>query len=352
MKKLIIGIVIALVLAATAVPAVSASAQKPLDEVVISPNPATIPTNGTQLFSATAQDASDQTVVGVTYTWEVVAGGGAIDSTGLFTAGAVPGTFTNTIRVIAFKGSVTKTAYATVIVAIPGVLDHVLISPETATLQQGGIQILSATGRDAFNQVAPGVTYGWEVVAGGGVIDGSGSFLAGAVTGTFLDTVKVTAFQTTTTISKTATATVVVAIPGALDHVGISPIAATIPTGGNQQFSATAQDAFNQTVVGVIYDWAVVTGGGTINSTTGKFIAGTEAGTSTIRVTAIQGSITKSVTATITITATPTEKEFRVSPGWSKGKKTGWNGSETPPGWSKGKKTGWNDEDAPPGLSK
>lgn len=349
MKKLIIGIVLALVLAVTAVPVVSASGQKPLDHVVVTPIIATILPGGTQQFSATAQDTDNETIVGVTYTWGVVAGGGTIDGIGLFTAGITPGTFTNTIQVTAFKGGITETAYATVIVAIPGLLDHVVISPDAATVQPSDTQQFSATAQDAFNQAVAGVTYGWEVVASGGIIDGTGLFTAGVTPGTFTNNIKVTATQTS--IIKTDTATVKVAVPGVLDYVVISPDTATVPVGGIQQFNATGKDAFNQTVVGVTYGWEVVSGVGIIDST-GKFTAGSELGTSTVRVTANQTNISKIDTAVVTVAAESEEHEFRVPPGWSKGKKTGWNGGDTPPGWAKGKKTGWDGEDSPPGLSK
>ena len=57
MKKLVIGIMLALVLT-TIVPFASASADAgPMDHVVISPATATVPTSGTQSFAAVGQDA-------------------------------------------------------------------------------------------------------------------------------------------------------------------------------------------------------------------------------------------------------------------------------------------------------
>lgn len=214
MKRLIIvSIIITLFLATTTGTMVAANAQgnQALDHVVISPESATVPTSGTWQFTAAGQNALNQTVNGVSYTWEVVAGGGTINSTGLFKAGTTAGTFTDTILVTAVKGDVTKTTNATVTVAIPGILEHVAISPDTLISPVSGTQQFTATAEDAFNQTVSDVTYTWEVVAGGGTIDDTGLFTAGTTAGTFTDTILVTA--TKDDITKTTPATVIVNVP-------------------------------------------------------------------------------------------------------------------------------------------
>jgi len=60
------------------------------------------------------------TVDNVSYTWAVVAGGGTINSTGLFTAGNTPGTYPNTVQVTAVKDGIVRTANATVIIKAVG----------------------------------------------------------------------------------------------------------------------------------------------------------------------------------------------------------------------------------------
>lgn len=348
MKKLIIGIALALVLAVAAVPVVAANGQESLDHVVISPDPGVVIPGGLLQFSATSKDADNDTVVGVNYTWEVVAGGGTINSNGLFTAGVTTGTFTDTVKVTASKGGITKYDYAKVIVANHGDLYEVVISPDTATVLPLGTQQYSVAIKDAFGD-AVALTPVWEV-SGGGAIISTGLFTAGASTGTF--TVKVTANQISKSITKSDTATVKIAIPGDLDSVVISPDSATVLVGGTKLFSAIGKDAYNNLVVGVTFTWAKVSGVGSIDPGTGLFAAGATVGTSTIRVTASKGGVTVTADATITVVAEAPGKDYRVPAGWSHGKKTGWNGGDTPPGWSKGKKTGWNDEDAPPGLMK
>ncbi len=113
-KSRILGFVLASILSIVPVVAVRADTG-PLDHVVISPAEAMVATNGTQQFTATGQDAANLTVSGVTFTWAVVAGGGTVDNTtGLFTAGNVTGTFNGTVQVTAIQGNVTKTANASV----------------------------------------------------------------------------------------------------------------------------------------------------------------------------------------------------------------------------------------------
>jgi hypothetical protein len=340
MKKLVIGIVLTLILITSAMPLVAASAQaeKPLDNVIISPTTATVPVGGTKQFTALGRDADNVTVANVSYSWAVIAGGGTISNTGLFTAGSTTGIYTNTVQVTAVKGTIVKTAYATVNVTAPGPLDNVIISPTTATVPVGGTKQFTAMGRDADNVTVANVSYSWAVIAGGGTISNTGLFTAGSTVGTYTNTIQVTAVKGT--IVKTAYATVNVTAPGPLDNVIISPTTATVPVGGTKQFTALGRDADNVTVANVSYSWAVIASGGTI-SNTGLFTAGSTVGTytNTIQVTAVKGTIVKTAYATVKVT-TVEKKECRWPYGWSRGKKTGWY-NFMPPGWLHGRKIGW-----------
>src|ERR1035437_10822530 len=66
----------------------------PLASIVVTPS-GSLAVNTTHQFVAVGKDANGN-VVTITPVWSVVASGGTISSTGLFTAGAVAGTFTNT----------------------------------------------------------------------------------------------------------------------------------------------------------------------------------------------------------------------------------------------------------------
>lgn len=71
----------------------------------------TLPIGGTQQFTAVGTNGNNA-VVAITPAWSVVSGGGTISGTGLFTAGATAGTFTNTVR----AQSGTRSGFASVIV--------------------------------------------------------------------------------------------------------------------------------------------------------------------------------------------------------------------------------------------
>ena len=69
----------------------------PLATITVTPNPDTLTTGGTQQFTAVGRDASNN-IVPITPVWSVTNSGGTIGVGGLFTAGGVAGTFTNTVR--------------------------------------------------------------------------------------------------------------------------------------------------------------------------------------------------------------------------------------------------------------
>jgi hypothetical protein len=72
------------------------SAPGSLFTITVTPN-VTLAVNATQQFIAVGKDA-DGRVVSISPAWSIVAGGGAIDPVGMFTAGPVTGTYANTVR--------------------------------------------------------------------------------------------------------------------------------------------------------------------------------------------------------------------------------------------------------------
>jgi hypothetical protein len=78
--------------------------------ITVTPN-VTLAINATQQFVAVGKDAEDR-VVSIAPIWSIVAGGGAIDNAGYFTAGSVTGTFNSTVK--ATSGG--KSGFATVTV--------------------------------------------------------------------------------------------------------------------------------------------------------------------------------------------------------------------------------------------
>jgi hypothetical protein len=88
-----------------------------LATITVSPNPANLQVNTDQQFTAVGRDGTGN-VITITPVWSVTNGGGTIVAgTGLFTAGGVAGTFSNTVR--ATSGSIFGTATVNVTVGPP-----------------------------------------------------------------------------------------------------------------------------------------------------------------------------------------------------------------------------------------
>jgi len=96
-----------------------------LDRIVVTPTAATILTAGQQQFTAQAYDTTAKPMT-VNFTWTVV-NGGTIDQNGLFTAGSVTGSYSNTVKVSAES----LTAAASVTVTEPQPPTAVLSSSPT-----------------------------------------------------------------------------------------------------------------------------------------------------------------------------------------------------------------------------
>ncbi len=268
-----------------------------LSTIVVTPNPVTLVSGATQQFTAVGKDFSGATVT-LSPTWSVESGGGTISSSGLFTAGTSPATFTNTVKAV--SGGIVGTATVTV---TAGPLATIVITPSPVTLAVGATQQFVVVGKDAAGNVVP-VTPTWAVVAGGGAITGAGLFTAGGIAGTFTNTIQARSGSITTTATVTVTA-------GSLATILVTPNPATLTGGLTQQFTAVGVDASGNAVA-ITPVWSVVSGGGTIG-TTGLFTAGTTPGTFTGTVKATNGGISGVATvivtagslATITLTPNP-----------------------------------------------
>jgi hypothetical protein len=256
-----------------------------LATISVSPTPATLAASSTQQFTAVGKDIGGNAVA-ISPDWSVVASGGAVSTSGLFTAGATAGTFLNTVK--ATSGSISGTA---TVVVTAGPLATIAVTPNPKTLAINGTQQYAAVGTDAGGNVVA-ITPTWSVVAGGGAISAAGLFTAGTTPGTFTNTVKATSGA----ISGTASVTVTT---GSLATIAVSPNPVTLASNAMQQFTAVGKDAGNN-VVAITPVWSVVASGGAI-SASGLFTAGAVAGTFTNTVTATSGGISGTATVTVTV---------------------------------------------------
>ncbi len=170
----------------------------PLATITVTPTPASMVIATTQQFTAVGKDLGGN-VVAISPTWTIVAGGGTVGLTGLFTAGNLTGTYTNTVR----ASSAGIAGFATVIIT-SGPLASITVTPNPVSMQASTTQQFIAVGKDASNNVFL-ITPVWTVVNGGGAIgSSSGIFTAGLASGTYNNTV----MATSGAISGTATVTV------------------------------------------------------------------------------------------------------------------------------------------------
>ena len=146
-----------------------------LATISLAPNPASVAVSGTQQFAAAGKDAQGNNV-SVTPTWTVT-GSGTITSSGLFTAGTAAGTAT----VKATSGSVSGTAAVTVTAPV-ATIATIVVSPNNETVATSSTLQFSAVGKDAAGNAVT-FTPTWSV-SGGGTINGSGLFTAGATAAT------------------------------------------------------------------------------------------------------------------------------------------------------------------------
>ena len=197
-----------------------------LDHITISPSSATINAGGTQAYTSEAFDVfgnSRGDVTGLT-TFSITPDGSC---TGNDCGSTVSGAHTVTGEYL------TKTDDASLQID-PAALDHITISPSSATINAGGTQAYTSEAFDVFGNSRGDVTglTTFSITPDGSCTGNDcGSTVSGAhtVTGEYL--------------TKTDDASLQID-PAALDHITISPSSATINAGGTQAYTSEAFDVF------------------------------------------------------------------------------------------------------------
>jgi hypothetical protein len=256
--------------------------------VAVDPATATVPAGGTQVFAAAVTGSTNLSV-----TWTVQQGSscGSVSSGGVYNAPNAGATCT---VVATSAADTTKSGSATVTVTPPP--PHVVaISPGSASILTGGTTTFNATVTGTTAGESTSVT--WSVPAGSGTINAStGVYVAPATAGTHVVTATSVA-----TPSGTSTATVTVT-PAPVIAVSVAPGAASILTGGTVTFTATVTGtSAGQSTAAT---WSVPAGSGTINASTGVYVAPATPGAYVVTATSVADT-SKKATATVTVTAPP-----------------------------------------------
>jgi hypothetical protein len=202
-----------------------------VDHITISPATATIAAGGSQAYTAEGFDAANTSLGDVTPSTTFTIGPNG-SCTGNVCTATVAGahTVTGNDGGKAATGSLAVTA---------GALDHLALSPTSASIAAGGSQAYTADGRDQYDNSLGDVTATTTfTIAPDGSCTGATctASVAGAhtITGTKAGT--------------TGTATLTVTASNQLDHIVISPASATISAGDSQAYTAEGFDAGNNSL--------------------------------------------------------------------------------------------------------
>ena len=212
-----------------------------LDHINTSPSSAqTITAGDTIMFSAQGQDAYNNDLTGLTYTWTNANASGLFNNT---TAG--------TYQVKASSGGIDSSSVS--VVVQPANIDHIDISPSIdQTITAGDTIQFSAQAKDIYDNNT-GDTITWTGT------DSNGLF------------VKTTAgtYQVKASSGGVESSIVNVTVNvGALDHINLSPSNyQTIAAGGSISFSTQGQDAYNNDISGLSYSWTNADANGLFSKT-------------------------------------------------------------------------------------
>jgi hypothetical protein len=201
-----------------------------LDHIVISPASATIVAGGSQAYTAEGFDASNNSLGDVTASTTF-----SIAPDGSCTGNVCTATVAGTHTVTGNDAGSSDTASLSVSAAA---LDHLVLSPASATITAGGSQAYTAEGRDQYENSLGDVTAttSFTIAPNGSC---SGATCTASVAGAHT--------VTGTKAGKTGTASLSVNA-AALDHLVLAPASATIASGGSQAYTAEGRDAFDNSL--------------------------------------------------------------------------------------------------------
>ena len=266
-----------------------------LDRVEIIPTSIVINQNTDYQFTARVYDQdNDLLTSGVSYSWSVVHGGGTVNNNGLFTAGSVDSTFSDTVRVRAIMDSNIVYDYATVIVnpiIIQATLSRVDILPSSISLSPNQVFDFDAQAYDTNNSpMFNNVDYIWSIISGPGTVDQNGLFESNS-NGTA--TVQITA--SAGGIQRYDTATINISggiVVGDLSYVVIDPQTVYLEPGEQADFDAQSYDV-NGNSVYATYTWDSTNSTAGSVSQSGYFTANYNIGTyyNAVRVKAYRNGI-------------------------------------------------------------
>lgn len=287
---------------------VNVAVNQTLSAITVAPPVVSVQVNQSQTFSATGLDQFNQAMTPApSFNWTTT-GGGAINSAGLFTAGASAG---GPFTITAASAGRTGTARVTVIAAPnnpPTVATPAAASPSPVN---GTTTNLSVLGADDAGEAA--LTYHWSVPTGVTLSANDSNGAKNTVAtfsqaGTYSFQVSIQDANGQSVVSS-----VNVTVSQTLEDIVISPATVNVTVNASQTFSSQAFDQFGQPMASLPTLTWTVTGGGSINSA-GLFTAGSAAG-GPFTVRAQSGAVTG--TATLSVTVSGNNAPTVALPAWA-----------------------------------
>ena len=234
-------------------------------------------------LKAVALNGLGEMVAGTQLRWSVEdAAVGTIDGKGNFIAGAVPGVYTEAVRVEAIipgeRGFVRAEDFASVVIKQKpksSRLEAVTTQPTQVTLAPGGRLNLLARAIDESGKPAKNVTISWTMRKDeAGEVTDLGAFKAGRARGTHSNAIHLEVTQHLAGQEITKTRTIDVVITGRLATAEVHPAIATIASGRTVHFSVTGWDENKTDLTGLVVVWGLIDDAvGTIDAF-GNFTAG------------------------------------------------------------------------------
>ena len=245
----------------TATSSVNVTVNQTLTSIGIAPTSINLHAGAEQQFTATAEDQFGAALaVQPSFTWAATVG--TISASGLLTA---PDTSVNSGTVTATSGGLSGSAAFTVTNQAPTVAMAASASPNPVTGTTSNLSVLGADDAGESNLTYTWAATGTPPAAVNFSLNGSNA--AKDTTATFSKAGNYT-FQVTITDAGglTATSSVNVTVNQTLTSIVVTPASISVRPGGEQQFTATAEDQFG-TPMAVQPSFTWTTTVGTISST-------------------------------------------------------------------------------------
>jgi uncharacterized protein YjdB len=258
--------------------------------VLVAINPAAVVVGQTTHATATVQDASGNTLADRSVTFQSANTNIATVSASGDISAVAAGSTSITASSEGVNGSASVTVNAPAAIAVA----TVTVAPGTSSLLVGATVQLSATTRDANNNVLTGRVVAWSS-ANATIASVSSSGLVTAVkAGTVVITGSSEGKSGSSTITVTAPAPIQVAT------VTVSPLTPSLTVGATAQLSASTRDANNNVLTGRAIVWSTANAGIASVNSSGMVTANAEGST---QITATSEG--KAGSATVTVTAAP-----------------------------------------------